>query len=227
VSLPLRWGVVAVAAIAAMALPPAVVIMRAQASPRTVPPPETADFGAQEPSPQARRLGGWIARTRDNRGVDFIIVDKKRAEIHVFDAQARLRASSPVLLGSTPGDDTIPGIGQRPLAAIHAHERTTPAGRFVAEPGRNLRDEDVLWVSYADALSMHPVLTTNPDERRLERLATPTPDDNRVSYGCINIPTEFFHSTMRPLLGSRPIVYILPETRSLDEVFAMRPGRLA
>jgi len=36
-------------------------------------------------------------------------------------------------------------------------------------------------------------------------------------------------STLRPLLGRRPIVYILPETRSLDEVFAMgaRPRKNA
>jgi hypothetical protein len=30
---------------------------------------------------------------------------------------------------------------------------------------------------------MHRVRATNPLERRLQRLATPTPDDNRISYG--------------------------------------------
>ena len=37
---------------------------------------------------------------------------------------------------------------------------------------------------------MHPVLTTERSERREQRLATPTPTDNRVSYGCINVPKD-------------------------------------
>jgi hypothetical protein len=225
VSTTFRWGLVAIAAIAAAALPPAVVLIRG-ATAGTAPPTlslfKTADFGETEASAQAIRLAGWVARSRDNAGANFIIIDKKRAEIHVFDGRAHLRASSPVLIGSQAGDDSTPGIGQRPLAAVLPEERTTPAGRFVAETGRNMRGEDVLWVSYADAVSIHPVLLNNPDERRLERLATPTVEDNRVSYGCINVPTEFFESSLRPLLAVRTIVYVLPETRPLEQVFSMR-----
>jgi hypothetical protein len=184
--------------------------------------PPAAEFGGREASPDARRLANWIARERDNQRAHFLIVDKRRAEILIFDPGARLLAASPVLLGSASGDGTAPGVGQRPLAAIHAAERTTPAGRFVAQSGRNLRGEDVLWVSYDDAVSIHPVLLNNPDERRLERLATPTADDNRVSYGCINVPTAFFEASVRPLLAVRTIVYVLPETRELESVFGMR-----
>jgi hypothetical protein len=214
---------VAIAAIAAMALPPAVVLIRGAAAGTAPPPaPISADFGETEASAQAIRLAGWVARSRDNAGAQFIVIDKQRAHIYVFDGRARLRADSPVLIGAAPGDDTAPGVGQRPLAEVRFDERTTPAGRFVAETGRNLRGEDVLWVSYADAVSIHPVLLDKPDERRLERLATPTADDNRVSYGCINVPTEFFESSLRPLLAVRTIVYVLPETRPLEQVFSMR-----
>jgi hypothetical protein len=219
----IRWGLVAVAAIAAAVLPSAVVLIRGAAADTASPAPVTADFGDTEASAQARRLAGWVARSSDNARAPFIVIDKLRAHIYVFDAGARLRASSPVLLGSAPGDDTAPGIGERPLAAVMPEERTTPAGRFVAEPGRNLRGEDVLWVSYADAVSIHPVLLSNPDERRLERLATPTAEDNRVSYGCINVPTAFFEANVHPLLAARTLVYILPETKDLDTVFGMRP----
>jgi hypothetical protein len=184
--------------------------------------PLSAGFGETEASAQARRLAGWIARTRDNAGAQFVIVDKKRAELLIFDRNAQLRAASPILIGSAVGDDSVPGIGQRPIELVHPEERTTPAGRFVAETGRNLRGEDVLWVSYADAVSIHPVLTSKPDERRLERLATPTVEDNRVSYGCINVPTEFFEANVKPLLPRRTIVYVLPETRDLESVFGMR-----
>ena len=40
-------------------------------------------------------------------------------------------------------------------------ERTTPAGRFVAERGQNLRGEDVVWIDYDAAVLMHRVITTS------------------------------------------------------------------
>jgi hypothetical protein len=126
-----------------------------------------------------------------------------------------------VLLGAAPGDDTVPGIGDRPLSQVLPHERTTPAGRFVGERGHNARGEDVVWVDYDAAVSMHRVLTTNPQERRLERLATPTVDDNRVSFGCINVPVAFYEKFLRPTFAEHTaIIYVLPEFKSAREVFA-------
>ena len=67
---------------------------------------------------------------------------------------------------------------------------------------------------------MHRVLTADPKERRLERLATPTSDDNRVSYGCINVPVAFYEAYVRPAFATRrAVVYILPEFKSLEQVF--------
>jgi len=78
--------------------------------------------------------------------------------------------------------------------------------------GRNTRGKEILWVDYEDAISMHPVITSNPEERRQQRLDTPTPADNRISYGCINVPADFFknvvHETFNDTSG---IVYVLPE----------------
>jgi hypothetical protein len=217
---------VAAAAIAAFAIPPAVVLIR-NAAARPAPAastfrsPAVADFGEAEVSTDARRLAQWIARSGDNAGTPFILVDKRGAQMLIFDSRARLRGATPVLLGSAPGDDTVPGIGDRPLTAVRPEERTTPAGRFQAETGRNLRGEDVLWVSYADGVSIHPVLLDKPAERRQQRLDSPRVDDNRVSYGCINVPTKFFEGSVRPLLASRVVVYILPETRPLEQAFRM------
>ncbi|MDO8456481.1 MAG: hypothetical protein Q7T07_06175, partial [Burkholderiaceae bacterium] len=51
--------------------------------------------------------------------------------------------------------------------------------------------------------------------------ATPTPLDNRISYGCINVPAEFFKSVVNPAFkGTNGVVYVLPETRSPRQVFA-------
>jgi len=181
---------------------------------------QLADFGSRAPSPDARYLADWIADSRDNNASDFIIVDKKMATVYVFDGHSRLRGASPVLLGAAIGDDTVPGIGDRPLNQIMPEERTTPAGRFVAERGRNAHNVDVVWVDYDAAVSMHRVITTNPNERRLQRLATTTVDDNRISLGCINVPVAFYESSIRPMFATRrAIVYVLPETRSVQSVF--------
>jgi hypothetical protein len=91
----------------------------------------------------------------------------------------------------------------------------------VAALDRNLRGKEILWVDYDGAISMHPVLTTKLEERRLQRLATPTSLDNRISYGCINVPAKFFENVVRPAFtGTDGIVYVLPETRMVREVFA-------
>ena len=80
-----------------------------------------------------------------------------------------------MLLGLARGDDTVPGIGEKKLSEIPPEERTTPAGRFVAEPGVNAEGDDIVWVDYDAAVSMHRVRTTNPVERRLQRLLSRTP----------------------------------------------------
>jgi hypothetical protein len=67
---------------------------------------------------------------------------------------------------------------------------------------------------------MHRVLTAYPKERRLQRLATPTADDNRISYGCINLPAAFYETYIRPMFASQDaVVYVLPEAHTVQQVF--------
>jgi hypothetical protein len=181
------------------------------------------DFGAAAPAPDARRLADWIARTRDNQGGAFFLIDKVHATLYLFDRNARLQASTPVLLGAAIGDASVPGIGVRPMAQILPSERTTPAGRFVAEVGRNLQGEDVVWIDHGAAVSMHRVRTGNPHERRAERLGTATVDDNRISYGCINVPVAFYDQYVQAVFAASrtAVVYVLPETRSLEDQFEL------
>ncbi|MDR6887641.1 MULTISPECIES: L,D-transpeptidase [Variovorax] len=171
-------------------------------------------------SRDAESVAGWVRTTGDNRGTPFAIVDKKSAVVHIFSADGKRRASSPILLGLAKGDHSVPGIGERPMADIREDERTTPAGRFVSEPGRNLSGEDIVWVDYDAAVSMHQVRATNKAERRLERLATPTAADNRISYGCINVPAAFYDTYVKPSFGTaKAVIYVLPETRPASTLF--------
>ncbi|WP_193531713.1 hypothetical protein [Roseateles aquatilis] len=189
-------------------------------APAPVPRTGTADFGKTKASKQARQLAQWVMAGWDHGGRPFAILDKRLAQVLVFRPDGKLIASTPVLLGYAAGDDSVAGIGLRPIAEVRPSERTTPAGRFVAQPGKNALHEDVLWVDYDAAVSMHRVRVTNPAERRLERLASPTPKDNRISFGCINMPVKFFENTLWPNFGQRGgIVYVLPEKKSMEQVF--------
>jgi len=159
----------------------------------------------------------WVIASGDNHGLPFVIIDKVEAEVSVFAADGQLRGAAPALLGLARGDDSVPGIGDRKLSSISPEERTTPAGRFIAgfRP-----DGKILWVDYETAISMHPVPVANAKEQRLRRLQTPTPKDNRITYGCINVSAAFYEDVVRPTFtGTSGVVYILPETRLLDEVF--------
>ncbi len=180
-----------------------------------------ANFQREAPSVQARQIADWIVQSGNHSGLTFAIVDKTAAKVFVFHPDGRLRGAAPALLGIARGDDSVPGIGERELSDMPPEVRTTPAGRFVASLGRNASGKDVLWVDYDAAISMHRVIDSNPKERRPHRLATPTPLDNRISYGCINVPVKFFDDVVSPAFeGANGIVYILPEVRPLKKVFA-------
>lgn len=192
----------------------------APASPSARAWPPRLDLGEQTASAEVLQLAQWVLDNADHRQRPFVILDKKDARAFVIEPSGRLRAATPVLLGYAQGDDSVAGIGQRPIADVRPEERTTPAGRFLARPGRNASNEEVLWVDYEAAVSMHRVRPTDPRERRLQRLASPLASERRISYGCINMPVVFFEQVLWPIFGRQGgMVYVLPEIKALNEVF--------
>lgn len=77
----------------------------------------------------------------------------------------------------------------------------------------------MLWVDYDSAVSIHPLSTGVPAERRAERLASPSPDDNRITHGCINVSPEFFERVVSPTFEAGGVFYILPDAATLAETF--------
>ena len=174
----------------------------------------------QPASAMVTAMAAWVRASHDNGGRPFIIVDKTAAEVFVYGPEGDLRGRTPALLGLATGDDSTPGIGDREVASLPPEERTTPAGRFVAGFGRAAGGGNVFWVDYATAISLHPVVTTHPRERRLERLHSPAPDDHRITHGCINVSAAFFRDVVQETFQSTTgVVYILPDTKPLGEVF--------
>ena len=189
------------------------------------PATRSADFLGESASGDARETADWVVRSGDNQGRPFIIVDKKATKVFVFDARANLRGATMALLGLAVGDESAPGVGDRPLSQIPPEDRTTAAGRFVASFGLNLAGHDVLWIDYDAALALHRVLAPGTSQHRLERLAPQSALSRRITFGCINVPVEFYEAVVQAeFQGTGGVVYILPETRPVHEVF---PGQLA
>jgi len=164
-------------------------------------------------------LADWAASSGDADHGPFLVVDKLGAEVFVFDAAGALVGHAPVLVGIARGDDSMAGVGDMRMGAIPMDQRTTPAGRFVATYGPSAGEGTVLWVDYADAIGMHPVITSNPSEHRLQRIASASPDDHRISHGCINVPAKFYANVIQTAFAHGGVVYVLPDTKTLAEVF--------
>jgi hypothetical protein len=180
-----------------------------------------ADFQLEAASQETRQVADWVADSGDNQGMPFVILDKKEAKVFVFHADGKLKGAAPVLLGITVGDDSFPGVGDKPLSQVKPEEKTTPAGRFLAASDKNIKGADIVWIDYDSAVSMHAVVTGTIAERRAERLASPLPSERRISYGCVNVPVRFFHKVLLPSFAkSDGIVYVLPDTRTVQQVFA-------
>lgn len=195
-----------------------------QPAPAAPAPIRRANFLQETASPETLELAHWVVHAADNGNLPFVIIDKVQAKVFVFDAQGMLRGATTALLGLAVGDHTVPGIGQRPLSSIRPEERTTPSGRFVSYTDRDIKGEEVLWVDYDTSVSLHRVVPGQPKERRAQRLASPSPVDNRITYGCINVSVRFYEDVVSPAFkGTQGIVYVLPETRSAREVFGSYP----
>lgn len=173
----------------------------------------------QEVSSTLIALAGWVVASKDSQGYPFAVMDKRTAQVLVFGGDGRLRGAAPALFGSAVGDHTAPGIAGLALREIPGRDRTTPAGRFIGGYGPSEDAGRVLWVDYESAVSIHPTATGVPRERRAERLASPTPDDNRVTHGCINMAPDFYEQVIRPTFERGGVFYILPDKDSLEETF--------
>ena len=175
--------------------------------------------------PNVQDFAVQVVASRNNQRLPFLVVDKVQAKVWVFSPEGKLLGFAPALLGLTVGDDSVAGLGARRLSSIRPEERTTPAGRFPSSLGLNLLGQEVLWVDYDSGISLHRAIVGLPQEQRVRRLASATPDDNRITYGCINVPAPFFQKLVVPTFRAHGgIAYVLPETRPAQQIFSFMVG---
>lgn len=173
------------------------------------------------PSAEVARVAAWIASSGDNRGLPYAIIDKVNAALFMFDGKGEQVAAVPVLIGIMPGDEATPGVGSKKLADLGPAEKTTPAGRYLAKFGLPVAGQRVLWVDYATSVALHPIpADAGAKEKRRERMLSPTPEDNRITFGCINVPRAFYAQQLAPGFRRKGgYVYILPDTKPIESVF--------
>lgn len=152
----------------------------------------------------------------------LVVMDKNNGELLVID-NGNVVMRSPALYGKGKGED------------VNKDPSTTPAGIFA------MREYSVSTKDYQggralgflnvknDSYIIHPTYQHFRSQQRDERLASPTPDDNAISFGCINVPYAFYDS-MVPYLKEKAIIrqsgagyvtslprlVILPKTRDLS-----------
>jgi len=173
------------------------------------------------PSAGVTQVAQWVTAAGDNHGLPYLIVDKTQAALFMFDGKGVPLAREAVLIGIAPGDDATAGVGSKKLAEIGPAEKTTPAGRYLARFGVPFRGERILWVDYATSVALHPIPSdASKREHRRDRMLSPTPDDNRITFGCINVPKAFYAKLLRPRFAKKGgYVYVLPDTKPIEEVF--------
>ena len=119
-----------------------------------------------------------------------------------------MKATAPALYGKKLGDGMT--LGETPAGIFTVHQEAAPSSyggdlqQFATAPN-------------GDIYAIHRVLTTNPKQNRLGRLASPTAADNRISLGCINIPADLYNKYLSGNFNGK--LYVLPDQRSLGDVF--------
>jgi hypothetical protein len=182
--------------------------------------PAAAEYKAPPISQDTRELAQWILETKDHAARPFAIVDKKTAHLYIYDGAGKLQGDSPVLLGQAPGDGIAPEVGEHAQQGfVPFEERTTPAGRFAAEPGINNTGEQVIWVDYDSAFAIHRLRPGRSFRDREARLASTDVSTRRASSGCVVVPERFYEDVVLRWLGeSRSVVYVLPDSGSARQL---------
>ena len=167
-------------------------------------------------------VADWVVRSRDSKGLPFMIVDKKHVSLFVFDVEGRILAVTPILCGLAIGDLTTPGVGSMRLSEIPPKDRTTPAGRFFIRRGYDLQGGEVLWLDYESAFAIHVIPEGKSLARSLKGLESARPSEHRQTLGCINVTKEFYATILSRLFSrANGYAYVLPETMPVTMFFGI------
>ncbi len=148
----------------------------------------------------------------ERKGHSFFLGDKSKAVVHLVNSEGKLVKSFPVIFGREKGEhsnDTDFGKNEK-------EHPTTPSYMYhlngdlvsMQEEGEYGRGNVYLLMGTESSIAFHII-----NERlssRLPALETPTPDDNRQSWGCVNTTKENMDEIRKYIEEGMPFV-VLPE----------------
>ena len=185
----------------------------------TAPVPEEAKG---KMSPLAQSVYEAMAPVAMKTGKWFMVADKPNGMLHIFKEDGSHALSDATLYGKDKGDVL------EAKSSLEGGAKITPAGKFTMKESPSdyagktslilLESQD-----YSGFIAVHAADVSTPSERRLERLETPTTEDNRISYGCINTKHETFINEIKPHISELDggLIFILPDaTEKTAEMFA-------
>jgi hypothetical protein len=176
----------------------------------TAPVPEAAK---SKMSPLAQDVYGAMAPVAMKSGKWFMVADKPNGMMHIFKEDGSHALSDPTLYGKDKGDV------MEAVSSLEGGAKITPAGKFTlqSKPSEYAGKQMLVLVESKDStgyIAIHAADTSDLSENRLGRLDTPTAEDNRVSYGCINTKHDTFVNKIVPNIDSLDggLIFVLPET---------------
>lgn len=170
-------------------------------------------------SDDVRLVADWILRNDKQMGRPFIIADKANGLLFAFRENGELIAKARALFGAVRTDEMTQEQADKTWEELVAGDMITPAGIFPAlgyqSPtyGASIR--------FAEYANSNLLIHRAPAEWRRKNLETPRTDRIRVTYGCINVLPEFLDKVLLPIFNGESTVFILPETQSPREFFAI------
>ena len=145
-----------------------------------------------------------------------ITVDKKAGTISVYYPDTDKTITEPALIGKVKSDT----LNMATYDNLVKSDYVTPAGTFeiVKMFSWRLNEPMLTFIRGKEAVSaIHPLWMGNPDQKRVQRLQSPTPEDNRITGGCINVDSKFFYSVLDKLPDHGVELKILPEWTNLNK----------
>ena len=175
--------------------------------------------GATEVTPTVASIANHALNT--GNGSAFMVIDKPNATLYAYDKEGNLVGTTAALTGKAFGD--VATDANKAIEDYTDTDKITPAGKFTGNFSFNEDYGSVValaeTVNEQTFVAVHRTYLGNPSEKRAERLATPTVADNRVSYGCINVPSEFYDSVVAEYFVNPSQIYVMPDQSDAKKFF--------
>jgi hypothetical protein len=176
-----------------------------------------ADFGYARPGWAARLTANWIMASGAHEGRSFLVADKNAGTLYAFGSDGKLIEQTAALYGESKADELTPEQWKVSVDKMRTADKVTPAGRWTVGLQPDSERGWTMDFEGGEGLAIHAVYLGNPKETRAQRLVTETAEDNFITYGCINVPKDYFERVLKPNFGDKHGLFIIPHQEANTE----------